>query len=254
MSGTDAVQPPGAFYDRIGADYDLIIDWPRRLAREGALLRKLAAATGARTVLDVGGGTGRHAAYLRDELGLAVTLADPSGEALAEARRRLGADARLEQRGLGELGGLPEYDLVLCVGNTLPHVEDGAAFERALTDLCGRVRAGGLLLIHQLNYAWILADFAKRRFLPAAGSEERFFLRFFEREGERLRFTILRVRGAAGRYETEFQSTAHLPLLAEDYARVLGGIDGACPRFLGDWDESPYDAATSDVLMALVGR
>lgn len=248
------MEEPREFYDHLGADYDLIIDWPARLRREGPLLRTLAQSVEARDALDVGGGTGRHAQYLRDELCLAVTLADPSEESLAEARRRLGDDATLLRLGLGELGDLPQYDLAVCLGNTLPHVADHAAFERALEELYARVRPGGVLVCHQLGYPWILADFARRRFFPAGGTDERFFLRFFERDGEALRFTILRVTAEAGEHRAEFHSTRHLPLTAEHYGAVLDRLGPSRVWFHGDWDGSPYQAETSDVLIVVVRK
>lgn len=245
-----------AIYDAIGADYDLLIDWPRRLAREGPLLRQLASEAPLATALDVGGGTGRHAEYLMREAGLRVTIADPSVESLAEARRRLGEGAELLERGLGSLAGLGRYGLVLCLGNTLPHVGSRAEFASAIGELWDRLAPGGALVCHQLNYAWILGDFASRRFLPASGSDERFFVRFFEREdeGERLRFTILRVRGRAGAWSSEFLSTSHLPLSAEDYLAALPASGEARIELLGDWQGTPYRPFDSDALLVVARR
>ncbi len=242
-----------AFYDNLAADYDLVIDWPARLARESPLLTALAREVGARTALDVGGGTGRPASFL-DSLGREVTIADPSRATLDAAREHLPPTVRTVEAGLGNLGGLGEYDLVLCLGNTIPHVATAEEFGQALEGLWARVAPGGALICHQLNYARILADFDRRRFLGPDGPEGRFFVRFFERDGERLRFVMLRVVGSAGNYDVSFFATYHLPVGPRDYEAVFSRLGVTGVRDLGGWGDEVYEASISDVLVTVARK
>ncbi len=242
-----------SFYDSLAADYDRIINWPARLAREGDLLRGLVAKTGARTALDVGGGTGRHAEFLH-AFGLAVTIADPSRATLEAARLWLPEGVDTVVAGLEDLHALGAYDLVLCLGNTIPHVASIEAFDNALEGLWGRVAPGGALICHQLNYAHILADFDRRRFLGPDGPEGRFFLRFFERDGERLRFVMMRVSGNGGDYEVRFLTTHHVPVGLEDYVSAFERLGVSGVEYRGGWQGQEYDAQASDVLVVVAQR
>lgn len=88
--------------------YDVFVDWPGRLARELPGLERRLRAVGARRVLDVGCGTGRHVAALR-ERGYDAHGADASEEMLERARALLGGDAGLH---LWRLGDPPPADLL----------------------------------------------------------------------------------------------------------------------------------------------
>ena len=62
-------------FDDRAAIYDLLIDWPKRLANETPLFRSLLEQVGATRVLDASCGTGQHAALFHS-WGLAVEGAD----------------------------------------------------------------------------------------------------------------------------------------------------------------------------------
>jgi SAM-dependent methyltransferase len=97
-------------------------------------------------VLDVGCGTGRHAAELVS-LGFEVVGVDLSPEMLAVARGRLGDGARLELGDLRSLDVGRTFDGVVCLNGTIGYLltdEDLAAGLRRLT---AHVADGGVLLI-----------------------------------------------------------------------------------------------------------
>jgi len=240
-------------YDSLAADYDLIIDWPSRLAREGPFIRALVDRIGARTVLDVGGGTGHHARMLH-EWGLEVTIADPSLATLDAVRGELPPGTGLEPVGFDGLGPLGRFDLVMCLGNTIPHVDGVDEFRAALAALYGAVSPGGALLVHQLNYEPILADFGRERFMPARGTTGKFLLRFFERAGDGLRFIIMRVVGEAGDYRTDFMTTYHTVVDGGHYREALANLGAPEARLLGDWTGAPFEPSRSDALIVLVER
>jgi len=107
--------------------YDVFIDWPGRLSREmPGLLKSLA---GARRVLDVGCGTGRHVQALR-EAGFDAHGADVSDEMLGKARELLGSDDKLHAWRMGDAAGeslcaAAPFDAITCLG---------AAWSSLLTD------------------------------------------------------------------------------------------------------------------------
>ncbi|MCK6447807.1 MAG: class I SAM-dependent methyltransferase [Planctomycetes bacterium] len=99
--------------------------------------------------LDLGAGFGATALALA-ESGLCVTAVDASDELCAELERSRGASSiRVVRADLVEFAAndVERYELVLCVGDTLTHLE---SFERvlALADaLAERVAVGGRLVL-----------------------------------------------------------------------------------------------------------
>lgn len=113
-------------------------------------LTQRAQATGRKSldVLDAGGGTGGFAVPLA-ELGHAITVVDPSPDALAALERRA-AEAGVSVRGVqGDADALPDLvgeesaDLVLC-HSVLEFVDDPAA---AMAAVAATVRPGGAVSV-----------------------------------------------------------------------------------------------------------
>lgn len=143
-------------------DYDVLVDWDKRLAREAPFFRALFERHGVRSVADVGAGSGRHAALFAS-WGLAAWAIDPSEEMLTRARehaQQQGVSVRVVRGAFGEVSGLIDgpVDAVTCTGNALPHVEGIEGLKRALADFRAVLRPGGLLVLHLLNHRRILAQ------------------------------------------------------------------------------------------------
>ncbi len=131
---------------------------PARTAAVWAALDPLVGAGTPLRVLDVGGGSGMFAVPLA-RLGHAVTVVDPSADALATLRRRadtagVGEGIRAVQ-GDGDLlrevlpDGEPDYDLALC-HSVLEVVDDPAT---TLRQVAGVLRSGGRVSIATANRA-----------------------------------------------------------------------------------------------------
>ena len=144
------------FYDRQAAVYEVMNDWPSRLALELPFIRRALEHTHARTVLDVACGGGHHAIALASE-SYTVSGADLSAEMVGLARRnaaQANVSIRFEQTGFADIGtrfNLP-FDAALCLGNSLPHVLTEADQLAALAAISGRLNSGGTLVLQNLNY------------------------------------------------------------------------------------------------------
>ena len=153
-------------YGRI--HYRGLIAWPARLEREGPLLRRVLGEAPLK-VLDLGCGTGEHTRYLQAQ-GHRMTGVDASPSQLRAAREAAPAapdlpPARFVEGDFAALADLvePGFAGALCLGNTLPHLADGAALDRFLAGLASRLVPGAPVLLQLLNYDRIL-DRGERTF------------------------------------------------------------------------------------------
>jgi SAM-dependent methyltransferase len=85
---------PKPEFDDLTDVYEVMIDWPKRLANEEPFYRHWFARIAVRRLLDVACGTGHHAAMFRD-WGLMVEGADLSPAMIARARANFGESERL---------------------------------------------------------------------------------------------------------------------------------------------------------------
>lgn len=250
------------------SDYDEFVDWGKRLEREAPLFRRVFGDIDAKSVIDVGAGSARHAIMFA-EWGMAVDAVDPDDSMLAQAEDNAathaasiaaaGGELRLVKAGFGELEerGLGEADALVCTGNALPHVDGRAGLSAALSDFAKVLRPGGRLILHLLNHQRLLAT--RPRAIPPVVRDIdggiKAFLRVIDYPAgdEVLDFDFVTLhRSAQGDWDLTHRRSAHtaLPvsvlsqaLDAEGFGEIelLGGHDG---HELGPDDESVIVVAT----------
>ena len=152
MSETPGVEP--------AYDYDRMVDWERRLAREAPFFRDLFSRFGVDRIVDVGCGSAKHAIMFRT-WGHEVVGFDPDESMLAQAAenaRAAGVALPLLRGGFGGIEPLAGigWDCVLALGNSLPHVDGAAGLRAALLDFAAVVRPGGLVVLHLLNHTRLI--------------------------------------------------------------------------------------------------
>ncbi|HOE71230.1 MAG TPA: methyltransferase domain-containing protein [Brevefilum sp.] len=153
-------------YDEFSGNYDRFVNWEGRLAVELPFIInelsqvKINIDTPV-SVLDIACGTGQHIIALQKQ-GFTGSGADIS-EKMVEIARENAQSAHLEipfsQAGFGELTltyGDQQFDSIICLGNSLPHVLDEEAMMAALSDFKSVLRPGGKILIQNRNFDSIL--------------------------------------------------------------------------------------------------
>lgn len=252
------------FYEALSDDYDLLVSWEERLRREEPFFRKVFADHGAASVLDVACGTGMHAvAFAR--WGLRAAGADLSPAMIERARaaaRASGVSVAWAVAGFGGLAAafadaVGSFDAVTCLGNSLPHLPDDAALEGALADMGRMLRPGGVLVLQDRNYDRVLAE--RARFMPitARGSpgDETLFLRMTDfLGGDRLSFTILRLRNAGGAWSCEAATTPLRGIERVTLERSLRRAGFSGIECFGSYARAPFDAPGTGDLVAVAVR
>lgn len=257
MPAETASRDTESFYRLLGDDYDRMTGEAQRWhsAREDYL--PVVESLGFPKTLDAGCGTGGEAILLAS-LGCRVTGVDATGKFIEIARKKasaVGLPVEFLQRDLRDLrlAGNEKFGLIICRGNTLPHLRGVDDLREALDQLTRVAQKGALLIVGWLNYLPILRE--KRRLVGVTGDSDALFARFYDFIGDaEVAFNILiQRRIGEGRWKGEIDSTLLTPWSADDVGMLLrrlgwGEIEIAADLKRGEFDP---DSSRDVVIFAI---
>lgn len=252
-------------YDALSLDYDRFVNWPSRLAFEmpfiESQLNRLGETGKPLRVLDAACGTGMHVIALA-ERGFQADGADLSEKMVEKAKINAAAasvTSRFKGAGFGALqrnfaDSVP-YDVVLCLGNSLPHLTNSKDLQDALIDFSDCLRPGGMLLVQNRNFDAVMTQ--KERWMEPQAHEEDsgewLFVRFYDFASDGLIdfniFTLFKPRGGAWQQQTT--QTRLYPLKQDELAQALAKAGFAQMEFFGGMNGQPFDPASSGNLIVL---
>jgi SAM-dependent methyltransferase len=259
-----------AMYDVLSMDYDRFVDWDGRLAAEMPFIVRQLQAAHAHRVLDAACGTGMHAIALA-ERGYEVVGADLSEAMIERARDNAaesglalsgadGGDVSFEVAGFGELSTQlgNNFDALLCLGNSLPHVLTPGELTVTLTDFAACLRPGGLLLIQNRNFDAVLADH-ERWMAPQSSRQaetEWLFVRFYDFEPDGLLiFNLVTLwRDAGADWKQRITSTRLWPQTQLELTVALDGAEFEAVNCFGNLQGGTLDEGNSPNLVVTARR
>lgn len=268
-----------SFYDALAPMFDVMTDWDARMAAEGPFLRAILEGSGASRVLDAACGSGGHVLALAG-WGYAAAGVDAS-PVMIEMARRKAEDRGLatplavaDLAGLSALAGegpaaggdaaavaqLAPYDAVLCLGNSLPHLQTQAELVQALRGMAAALRRGGLLVLQNLNYD--LRWQKQPRWFAAQGGQlegrEVLVWRFadYDRGAGQISFNIALFTKVEEGWQVAVHTTPHRPLFQRDLLLALVEAGFENPRSFARmaWPAEPYDRERSGDLVIVADR
>ena len=242
-------------YASVAENYDIMVDWQARLARERPFFAAIFREYGVKSVLDVGCATGHHS-RLFAELSASVLGLDPSAPMIERARSLTpGDNPRFMLGGFEDIPSLIErFDLITVLGNTLAHVETAAGLARVLADMRGAINTDGRLCIQLINYDSLMV--AGSRWLPLAhrqvGDREYLFLREHRYLGGKAEFTIITLI-KDGTWSRQVERYGHLPLPAAVLQAALHEAGFGHIALYGSYNRESFALDDSPSLIIVAG-
>ncbi|MEX2598600.1 MAG: methyltransferase domain-containing protein [Dehalococcoidia bacterium] len=195
------------FVDR----WDELINWKGRKEAENGFFQRILRENGAKSVLDIGCGTGFHTCdFARD--GFDVTGADGAATMVEKAREnaeRLGLHQVefhvAEWTSLTSVFPDEKFDAIVCLGNALTHLFEEKDRIKTLTEVYSLLNDGGVAIIDHRNYDRILDEgySSKHKFYytgdevevyPDEVSEQTFKMRYQYSDGSFYHLTMCPIR------------------------------------------------------------
>jgi glycine/sarcosine N-methyltransferase len=196
-----------------------------------------------RRVLDAGCATGSHALALA-ALGWSATGVDSEASMIALASARNPSPPGRCAFSVGDILDLNEgyedasFDLVLCLGNTLPHLIGGGA-AAFLSQARGLLAPGGALVLQTLNFA--LPRIGPGFVFPELSAQGAVMRRSYQspppEQAGTLRFVVELETGAG----VQVSETPLLPLAPARIEELLAEAGFAPPSRISGWDGAAFD-------------
>jgi len=252
-------------YQEFSEDYDRFVNWQDRLKYEMPLINKQLDLVSTRVgrplcILDSACGTGMHAIAIAKQ-GHHVFGADLFPEMVKKAEANAaGAGVTVDFKTAG-FGKLKEnftsqtFDIILCLGNSLPHILSSEELTQALKDFRACMNTGGILIIQNRNYDNLMIT-RNRWMEPQAhkdGKNEWLFQRFYDFEPDgNIKFNIINLkRQDNSDWQVNILSTHLRPQLQNELTQILQteGFDQL--DCLGNMEATPFDSENSPNLIII---
>ena len=223
------------FYNQIAEKYDFI--FPLSPAHKTFFASELHG----KMLLDVGAATGNLTAYLSSQ-GYEVTAIDLSERLIAKAAEK---GVTVQQLNMLAIDELPAFDNIVCIGNTLPHLDSKTSVQLFLQKAYGQLTQGGKLVLQLVNFQKYFAqqqgDYLGN--LPLIENDKVKFERYYYLNEEgKIRFkTILD--------DTIKNEELLQPIFADQLTQWLTQIGFQAINLYGNFKKDPFDKEKS---MALI--
>ena len=199
-----------------------------------------------KTVLDVGAATGNLTAHLSSQ-GYEVTAIDLSDRLIAKAAEK---GVRVQHCNMLNIDKLSTFDNIVCIGNTLPHLDSKVSVQLFLQKAYGQLSQGGKLILQLVNFEKYFAqqqgDYLGN--LPLIANDKVKFERFYylNKEGK-IRFkTILD--------DTIENEELLQPIFADELIQWLTQIGFQTINLYGNFKKDPFDPNASMALIIVAEK
>ncbi len=194
----------------------------------------------ARTLLDIGCGTGQYTAGL-DELGhscMGIDL-DPAMIAVAQERHPQTEFAAYDMLNIGELE--PSFDGIFCIGNTAAHLPQ-SDFRDFISDIHNKLEPGGIWIFQVMNWDYIVKqDEYEFSLLEHKEKGIMFYRSYVDISPEKVSFRTNLLKEDRLIFD---KTIALFPILSKDYISMHEKTGFTLLGQFADFKSTPYDPNT----------
>ncbi|MBE0687681.1 MAG: class I SAM-dependent methyltransferase [Anaerolineaceae bacterium] len=250
-------------YNTFAEDYDRFVNWNDRLAYEMPFIEKQISFLQGDLdrpldILDTACGTSMHAIALA-RAGHRVSASDLFPEMIKKSQQNAhsaGVQVRFKTAGLGEMVqsfGQNQFDLLLCLGNSLPHLTSEQELMASLQDFASTLHPGGMLFIQNRNFD-VAMQRQERWMEPQtyqSDGHEWIFQRFYDFLPDGLiRFNIVTLqRKADSDWHSAVNSTLLRPQISSELEHQLVQVGFKDIQAYGSMQGEPFASDSSGNLI-----
>jgi 2-polyprenyl-3-methyl-5-hydroxy-6-metoxy-1,4-benzoquinol methylase len=202
-------------------------------------------------ILDLGCATGTTAIQLMRR-GMDVVGIDNNAQMIQSASRRNPEPKTHSRFFLMDIADVTNYlpknsfDIVLCLGNTIAHLDNIEKIEHLIKAVQFVLKPGGTFIFQLINYDMILSE--KIKSLPIIETSRSSFIRNYSFTNEKtitFEASVLSSKGQA----VFSESVSLYPLQSKELLNMLSASGFHNETFYGDFDKSPLETSS----LAIVG-
>ena len=228
------------FYNCIAEKYDFI--FPLSPTHQTFFASELCG----KIVLDVGAATGNLTAHLLSQ-GYEVTAIDLSDRLIAEAAKK---GIVVQPLNMLHIDQLAIFDNIVCIGNTLPHLDSKTSVQLFLQKAYEQLAQKGKLILQIVNFQKYFAQKQGNYLgnLPLIANDKVKFERFYylNIEGKIIFKTILD--------DTIENEELLQPIFADELTQWLSKIGFQAINLYGNFKKDPFDPNTSMALIIVTEK
>jgi ubiquinone/menaquinone biosynthesis C-methylase UbiE len=243
------------FYNHLAENYDEAATSKKRFIKEKRFFNSVLKNHKISTALDAGAGTGFHSLLLAS-LGISVTAVDISNQMLSFLKRNIhktGLEIKTVHSDFLSLSRRKDkYDLIVCMGNSLPHSSPSKR-KIILKTFYRMLNPGGMIIIQTINYKNILDN--KFNIQSIKTSNNKTMIRFYDSVNDKIYFNfILLTYSNNGVTRYKIDSIVHYPIKKNDYQGDLINAGFKNIRFYGDIAFNGFDEKLSNDIIVLAEK
>ncbi|MFX0140752.1 MAG: class I SAM-dependent methyltransferase [Candidatus Hodarchaeota archaeon] len=237
------------FYEEFAEKYDRLVSWENRVKRESNFYKTIFSDNKVKKILDCACGTGHHVIMFK-QMGYTVKGSDISPGMIEKARsnsEKFGLKIPLIIADFKNLTKIfdEQFDAVICVGNSLPHLFTNKEISEALSEIYKVLKRNGIFILEQRNFNKLIN--LKTRFFPVSIREDEVFFYVLDYFPKKIVFNVIDLEISSKKFKV--YTTEYNPLKKDNLIELLEKSGFRNFKFYQDHEFNKFNLEKSDQLI-----